>query len=69
MAHSGTNLTGLTIAPDFELQGKRLEIFKEAVPTIKRVAVLYNGRANAPHHTVSLAAAHDARKGPGTQIV
>jgi putative tryptophan/tyrosine transport system substrate-binding protein len=50
MAHSGTNLTGLTIAPDFELQGKRLEIFKEAVPALKRVTVLYNGRADAPHH-------------------
>ena len=68
MAHSGTNLTGLTIAPDFELQGKRLEIFKEAVPTIKRVAVLYNGRANAPHHTMSLAAAHDAGKALGLKL-
>jgi putative ABC transport system substrate-binding protein len=62
MAHSGTNLTGLTIAPDFELQGKRLEVFKEAVPALKRVAVLYNGRADAPHHTMSLAAARDAGK-------
>jgi putative tryptophan/tyrosine transport system substrate-binding protein len=68
MAHSGTNLTGLTIAPDFELQGKRLEIFKEAVPALKRVAVLYNGRADAPHHTMSLAAAHDAGKALGLKL-
>jgi putative ABC transport system substrate-binding protein len=69
MAHSGTNLTGLTIAPDFELQGKRLEIFKEAVPALKRVTVLYNGRADAPHHTMSLAAAHDAGKALGLKLI
>jgi putative tryptophan/tyrosine transport system substrate-binding protein len=68
MAHSGTNLTGLTIAPDFELQGKRLEIFKEAVPALKRVAVLYNGRADAPHHTMSLTAAHHAGKALGLKL-
>ena len=47
VARSGTNLTGLTMAPDFKLQGKRLEIFKEAVPALKRVSVLYNGRADS----------------------
>ena len=39
LARPGGNLTGLEIRP-IELAGKRLELFKEAVPTIARVAVL-----------------------------
>ena len=39
LAHPGRNVTGLTtLAP--ELLGKRLELLKEAVPRISRVAVL-----------------------------
>jgi putative ABC transport system substrate-binding protein len=46
LARPGGNVTGLT---DFtrELGGKRLELLKEAVPKLARVAVLYNP-ANAP---------------------
>ena len=41
LARPGGNLTGLSVmAPEF--QGKRLEILKEAVPGIARVAVLWN---------------------------
>jgi len=54
LARPGTSLTGLTGYPDHELQGKRLEIFKELVPTLRRVVVLYNARADAPHHTMAL---------------
>lgn len=39
LAQPGGNLTGLDVRV-FELMGKRLEIWKEAVPTIARVAVL-----------------------------
>jgi putative ABC transport system substrate-binding protein len=40
LARPGGNITGLTnIAP--QLGGKRLELFKEAVPKVARVAVLY----------------------------
>jgi len=40
-AHPGGNLTGLTsISP--ELDGKRLELLREVVPKISRVAVLWN---------------------------
>src|SRR6266581_5237873 len=38
-ARPGGNLTGLDLAP-IEVVGKRLELFKDAVPTISRVAVL-----------------------------
>jgi putative ABC transport system substrate-binding protein len=39
LAQPGGNLTGLELPP-IEVAGKRLELFKEAVPTISRVAVL-----------------------------
>jgi ABC-type uncharacterized transport system substrate-binding protein len=41
LARPGGNLTGLEFR-GLELAGKRLELFKEAVPTISRVAVLAN---------------------------
>jgi putative ABC transport system substrate-binding protein len=41
LAHPGGNATGLTsIAP--ELEGKRLELIREAVPGVARIAVLWN---------------------------
>ena len=39
LAQPGGNLTGLELPP-IEVAGKRLELFKDAVPTISRVAVL-----------------------------
>jgi ABC-type uncharacterized transport system substrate-binding protein len=53
-ARPGGNLTGLSISLDEEFSGKWLELLKEAVPRISRVAVLYNptNPANAPYLTV-----------------
>ncbi|HEU4344891.1 MAG TPA: ABC transporter substrate-binding protein [Candidatus Binatia bacterium] len=41
LARPGGNVTGLTLISG-ELGGKRLELLKEAVPKLARVAVLYN---------------------------
>ena len=41
LAHPGGNITGITILSR-ELGGKRLELLKEAVPKLARVAVLYD---------------------------
>jgi ABC-type uncharacterized transport system substrate-binding protein len=41
LARPGGNVTGVTNLTS-ELGGKRLELFKEAVPKLSRVAVLYN---------------------------
>src|SRR5262249_54800585 len=44
LAHPGGNVTGITTLGT-ELGGKRLELFKEAVPKLTRVAVLYDPAA------------------------
>jgi len=41
LAHPGSNITGLTNLGR-ELGGKRLALFKEAVPKVARVAILYD---------------------------
>jgi putative ABC transport system substrate-binding protein len=41
LAHPGGNVTGMTFLSS-ELAGKRLELLKQAVPTVSRVAVLWN---------------------------
>ena len=47
LARPGGNVTGLTLLSR-ELGGKRLELLKEAVPKVARVAVLYDPAAPAP---------------------
>jgi len=55
----GGNLTGLEVRP-VELAGKRLQLFKEAVPTITRVAVLVDPAWTA-HASIPGAIAREAR--------
>ena len=40
LARPGANITGVALAPENELVGKRLELLKMAVPRVARVAVL-----------------------------
>jgi putative ABC transport system substrate-binding protein len=55
LSHPGGNITGLThLSPD--LSGKRLELLKEVVPRLRRVAVLWN-----PDHPGQPAAFKDTR--------
>jgi putative tryptophan/tyrosine transport system substrate-binding protein len=52
LARPGGNITGLSqIAP--ELAGKRLEVLKEMVPTLSRVAVLWNPSDPSSSSTLS----------------
>jgi len=47
LAHPGGNVTGVSVMLA-ELSAKRLQLLKEAVPPLTRVAVLWN--PDAPHH-------------------
>ena len=49
LARPGGNVTGLSLQSQ-ELSGKRLELLKEAIPKLSRVAVLWN--ASNPSHTL-----------------
>jgi putative tryptophan/tyrosine transport system substrate-binding protein len=51
LARPGGNVTGLTLLAR-ELGGKRLELLKEAVPKLARVAFLYDPAAPSPVHEV-----------------
>ena len=53
IARPGSNLTGVTTRTGPEFQGKRLEIFKEAVPALRRVTVLFNARGENPGHEIN----------------
>jgi putative ABC transport system substrate-binding protein len=56
LAHPGGNLTGLAIFAD-ELAGKRLELLKEALPGISRVAVLQHTTTDRRHLSTTEATA------------
>jgi len=52
LARPGGNITGLTTEFAGELVGKRLELLKEAVPKVVRVAVLYDPSIPGTTHEV-----------------
>ena len=65
LARPGGNITGLsTLSP--ELSGKRLELLKEIVPRLSRVAVL--GSSNNPGNTQSLKEVELAAAAFGVQL-
>lgn len=56
LATPGTNLTGLTFYTSLENTGKQLEVFKEVVPSLRRIVVLFDGRKENPYRDASLSA-------------
>jgi putative ABC transport system substrate-binding protein len=56
LAHPGGNLTGLTLL-SAELAGKRLELLKEALPGVSRVAVLWDATSTSAEVRTTEAAA------------
>jgi putative ABC transport system substrate-binding protein len=68
VARSETNLTGLTTSPDIEFTSKQFEVFKEMIPTLKRVAVLYNARAENPAHATRLATLQKTAPSLGVKV-
>lgn len=55
LSRPGTNMTGVTFEATTETYAKRLQLLKEVVPRMARVAVLHaTGDANVPHALESL---------------
>jgi putative tryptophan/tyrosine transport system substrate-binding protein len=48
LARPGGNVTGLTYGVDTEIFGKQLQLLKEVVPDVRRVAVLTNPASGGP---------------------
>jgi len=65
LARPGGNVTGISITPA-DLAGKRLEVLKELVPGLKRVAVLW--RPANPSNPVQLKGAEAAAGALGVQL-
>ena len=47
LAHPGGNLTGVSINAGVQIYGKRLQILKEAIPSLTKVAYLVSGARDA----------------------
>jgi putative ABC transport system substrate-binding protein len=65
LARPGGNVTGITILTT-ELGGKRLELFKEAVPRLARVAVIYD--PGVPNHVLHLKEVQTAARPLGLTV-
>jgi putative ABC transport system substrate-binding protein len=58
LAHPGANVTGVSVLPGRELEGKRLELLQEAVPGVTRAAVVLDSTSRldpAPLQTAARA--------------
>jgi putative ABC transport system substrate-binding protein len=56
LAHPGGNITGLSDTPGREIEGKRLELLREAVPRMSRVALILDSTARRDPDPIHAAA-------------
>jgi len=66
VARPGGNLTGIAFSFSTEILGKNLTLLKEAIPTVRHVAVLSN--AANPGHTVAIKNVKTAADAIGVQL-
>lgn len=55
LARPEANITGVTSEAGDQMYAKRLELFKETVPSLRRVTLLYNARGENPAHGIRAA--------------
>ncbi len=68
LAHPGGNLTGLTIGQPEVTSEKRLQLVKEALPALARVAVLWDVKRSVDADPTVVAAAGSAARALGLQL-
>jgi putative tryptophan/tyrosine transport system substrate-binding protein len=56
LAHPDANVTGVSVLPGRELEGKRLELLREAVPGVTRVAVILDSTSRLDPAPLEVAA-------------
>jgi putative tryptophan/tyrosine transport system substrate-binding protein len=66
LARPGGNVTGFTISTGAELYGKRLELLREALPALNRVAIVWNPRNEVSR--TQLTTVETAAKALGVQL-
>ena len=50
----GTNLTGIALSRDLYSYGKQLQVFKETIPFLGKLVVLYDSRSDNSPYTIGL---------------
>jgi putative ABC transport system substrate-binding protein len=65
LAHPGGNVTGLTYGVDTDIFGKQLQLLKEVVPNVRRVAVLTNAASGGPSHPLRMESVKSAARSLG----
>src|SRR5215470_1576201 len=62
LARPGGNITGLTYGVDADIFGKQLQLLKEAIPGVRRVAVLTNPASGRPSHPLRMESVKSAAR-------
>ena len=69
LARPEANITGVTSEAGDQFYGKRLELFKEAVPSLRRVTLLYNARGENPAHLIRAALIREIAAKLGLKLI
>jgi putative ABC transport system substrate-binding protein len=68
LARPGGNVTGLTYGVDTEIFGKQLQLLREVVPNVRRVAVLTNPASGGPSHSLRMESVRNAARSLGLAL-
>ena len=68
LARPGGNVTGLTYGVDTEIFGKQLQLLKEVVPNVRRVAVLTNPASGGPAYSLRMESVKSAARSLGLPL-
>lgn len=68
LARPGGNVTGLTYGVDTEIFGKQLQLLKEVVPNVRRVAVLTNPASGGPSWALRMESVRSAARSLGLPL-
>ena len=66
LGRPGKNVTGVSLAGGVEITGKRIQLLREAVPSIKRVGLLWN--PGNPSHAALVAEMPSVAKAAGVEL-